>query len=125
MEIKSYRDLKVWQKAMELVLMCYKLTEKLPKTETYGLSSKIQNTASSIPAYIADGHSRETTGEFLNRLSSVLGFVAALETHLLATEMLSFLPMKDIQPALDKCAEVGKMTNGLMKSLRSGGRHNP
>jgi four helix bundle protein len=120
MEIKSYRDLLVWQKAMELVVMCYKLTEKLPKAETFGLCSKIQNTASSIPAYIADGHSRETTAEFLSRLSSVLGFVAALETHLLLVEMLTFLPISEVQPVLDKCAEVGRMTHGLMKSLRSG-----
>ena len=118
MEVKSYRDLIVWQRAMELVIACYKLTEKLPKTETFGLSSKIQNTSSSIPASIADGHSRETTTEFLNRLSSVLGFVAALETHLLLVGMLMFLPTGEVQPVLDKCAEVGKMTHGLMKSLR-------
>jgi len=122
MEIKSYRDLVVWQKAMELVVMCYKLTEKLPKTETYGLSSKIQNTSSSIPSYIADGHSRETTSEFLGRLSSVVGLVAALETQLLLVEMLGFLPNSNVQPVLDKCADIGKMTHGLMRSLRSG-RH--
>lgn len=122
MEIKSYRDLIVWQKAMELVVSCYKLTEKLPKTETFGLSSKIQNTSSSIPAFIADGHSRQTTPEFQNRLSSVLGFVAALETYLLLVEMLKFLPISEIQSVLDKCAEVGKMTHGLMNSLKTGGR---
>jgi four helix bundle protein len=90
MEVKSYRDLIIWKRAMELVVLCYELTERLPKTETFGLCSKIQNTASSIPAYIADGHSRETTSEFLNRLSSVLGFVAALETHLLLVECSHF-----------------------------------
>lgn len=104
---------------MELVVVWYKLTEMLPKTETYGLSSKIQNTVASIPAYVADGHSRETTTEFLNRLSSVIGLVAALETHLLLVEMLKFLPLNEVQPVLDKCAEAGKMTHGLMKSLRS------
>jgi four helix bundle protein len=120
MEVKSYRDLLVWQRAMELVVMCYKLTENLPKTETYGLSSRIQNNASYIPGNIADGHSRDTTGEFLNKLSAAKGYLAQLETNLLLVEMLSFLPMSDIQPVLDKCAEVGKMTNGLMRSLRGG-----
>lgn len=105
---------------MELVVMCYKLTEKLPKTETFGLSSKIQNTASSIPAYIADGHSRQTTPEFLNRLSSVSGFVAALETQLTLVEMLKFPPNDETQPLTDRCAEIGKMTHGLMNSLKSG-----
>lgn len=122
MEIKSYRDLHVWQKAMELVVLCYKLTEKLPKSETHGLGGSIQRSASYVPAYIADGHSRDNRGDYINRLSMALGSLSMLETHVLAVEMLSFLPMSEAQPVLDKCTEVGKMLNKLMTSLRGGQR---
>jgi len=105
---------------MELVANCYRLTERLPKTETYGLSSRIQNNASYIPGNIADGHNRGSTAEFLSKLSAAQGNLAHLETNLLLAEMLSFVPMSEIQPMLDQCTEVGKMTYGLMRSLRGG-----
>ena len=55
MSIRSYRDLQVWQKAMDLVVVCYQLTEKLPPSENFGLSSRIKNFAGNVPSYIADG----------------------------------------------------------------------
>jgi hypothetical protein len=57
-EVKSYRDLKVWQKSMDLVVICDQLTSKLPKTEIYGLTSQIQRAAVSIPANIPEGKGR-------------------------------------------------------------------
>ncbi len=51
--MKSYRDLEVWQKAMDLVVMCYQMTTEFPKSETYGLSSQLQRSAVSVPANIA------------------------------------------------------------------------
>ena len=52
MSIRSYRDLLVWQKAMDLVVVCYQLTEKLPPSENFGLSSRIKNFASNVPSYL-------------------------------------------------------------------------
>jgi len=120
MRVQSYRDLQVWQKSMELVVACYQLTVRLPSSEVFGLGSDIQRKARQIPAAIADGHGRENVGEYLSRLSFAHGSLMALETDLLAANRLSFLSMKEIEPVLDQCAEVGRMLHGLMRSLRSG-----
>ena len=73
MSIRSYRDLLVWQKAMDLVVVCYQLTEKLPPSENFGLSSRIRNFASNVPSYIADGEGRKTNSEYFSRLSLAHG----------------------------------------------------
>jgi four helix bundle protein len=119
MSVQSYRDLQVWQKAMDLVVACYQLTAKLPQTEIYGLASDIQRKARQIPSYIADGHGRGQTAEYLSRLSLAHGSMMALETDLLTADRLSFLTMEEIEPLLSRCAEVGRMLHGLMRSLRS------
>jgi len=67
-KIKSYQDLDVWKKAMDLVMECYKTVNKFPKTEVYGLSSQLQRAAVSVPANIAEGQGRWHTKEFINHL---------------------------------------------------------
>src|SRR5262245_16070186 len=108
-EIKSYRDLLVWQKSMQLVVECYAVSERLPKSESFGLTSDIRRAAAHIPAYIAEGQGREAIGEYIQRLSWAEGSLKMLETYLLTTEMLQYFPMSEIEPVLDKCTEVGKM----------------
>ena len=81
--IKSYRDLEVWKKAMDLVVESYRITTMLPKSETYGLASQIQRAAASVPANIAEGHGREHLGDYLHRLSIANGSLLELETHIL------------------------------------------
>ena len=120
MEVKSYRDLFVWQKAMALMVACYKMTDKLPKTEVYTLSSEIRRSALHVPSFIADGHGRKNTGEYIQRRGTAYGSLMMLETQLQAVELLQFLPLSEIEPLLEKSAEVGKMLNKLIQSLRSG-----
>jgi four helix bundle protein len=84
--ISSYRDLHVWQRGMDLVVESYRLTEKLPKAELYGLVSQIRRAAVSIPANIAEGHGRYHTREFLRHLSISKGSLRELETELLVVE---------------------------------------
>jgi four helix bundle protein len=122
MAIQSYRDLFVWQKAMDLVVVCYQLTEKLPPSEIYGLSSKVKSFASNVPSYIADGYGRKTNNEYFSRLSLAYGSLMSLETQLLIVDRLKFLPMEAIEPALNLASEVGKMLNGLMNKVGSGQR---
>ncbi len=81
MEIKSYRDLLIWLKAMDLVVDCYRFVSVLPKNETYGLISQTQRAAISIPANIAEGHGREHLGDYLRHLSIANGSLMELETH--------------------------------------------
>ena len=69
MPVNSYRDLEVWQKATDLVIECYRLANRLPKNELFGLTSQIQKAAVSIPANIAEGHRREHLGDDLHHLS--------------------------------------------------------
>lgn len=117
--IKSYRDLKVWQKAVDLAVECYRLTSRLPRSEMYGLTSQIQRSAVSIPANIAEGHGREHLGDYLHHLSAANGSLMELETHLLISVRLTYLRSEDLKPVLLQSAEVGRMLNGLTSKLKS------
>jgi four helix bundle protein len=117
-KITSYRDLFVWTRAMDLVEACYKLTKELPQSEIYGLSSQIRRAAVSIPANIAEGHGRRNLGEYLQHLSIANGSLKELETHLLIADLLRYFAVNEIAPALDTCAEIGRMLSGLIQKLR-------
>ena len=118
MPIRSYRDLKVWQKAVDLAVDCYRLSHRLPRSETYGLSSQIQRSATSIPANIAEGHGRKHLGDYLHHLSMANGSLMELETHLLIAARLMFLGSDDLKPAFLQTAEVGRMLSGLILKLQ-------
>lgn len=117
MSVQSYRDLKVWQKAMELVTESYQLARLLPSSENYGLISQIQRAAASIPANIAEGHGRQHLGDYLHHLSIANGSLMELETHMLIAERLEFLSRDQIATAMEKAAELGRMLAGLRKGL--------
>lgn len=117
MSVQSYRDLKVWQKAMELVTESYQLARLLPSSENYGLISQIQRAAASIPANIAEGHGRQHLGDYLHHLSIANGSLMELETHMLIAERLEFLRRDQIATAMEKAAELGRMLAGLRKGL--------
>jgi four helix bundle protein len=119
MAIKSYRDLQVWQKAMDLVVESYKVTRLLPKVETYGLASQIQRAAVSIPANIAEGHGREHLGDYIHHLSIANGSLMELETHFFIANRLSYITEAQLQSALDNAAELGRMLAGLISKLKT------
>ena len=116
-EVKSYKDLAVWQKAMDLVIICYRISSQLPKTEIYGLSSQIRRAAVSIPANIAEGKVRNHIGDYIRHLSIANVSLKELETHLLIVNRLSYLEIKHIEPALKLSDEVGRMLNSLIDKL--------
>ena len=118
MSVKSYRDLVVWQKAMALVVECYRLAGLLPKNEAYGLVSQIQRAAVSVPANIAEGHGRDHLGDYLHHLSIANGSLMELETHLLLLPRLCYLSADELAKSLRMTDEVGKMISGLGKSLK-------
>ena len=117
MNLKSYSDLKVWQKAMDLVVMCYQTTKKFPRSEIYGLVSQLQRAAVSIPANIAEGRERQHSKEFIQHLSIAYGSLAEVETHIQIAERLNYINVTLVKKLLNKTAEVGRMPNGLRKSL--------
>ena len=118
MIVKSYRDLLVWQKAVDLVTRCYALTKLLPRSESYGLVSQIQRAAVSIPANIAEGHGREHLGDYLHHLSIANGSLMELETHMLIAQNLNYLASDDVLRILNQSAEVSRMLTGLTRKLR-------
>ena len=91
MPVNSYRDLRVWQKAMDLVLSNYEVAKQFPQSELYGLMSQIQKAAGSIPANSAEGHGREHLGDYLHHLSMANGSLMELETHFLIAGRLGYL----------------------------------
>ena len=121
MAFKSYRDLEVWQKAMDLVILCYQMAKKFPKNETYGLAGQLQRSAVSVAANIAEGRGRQHRKEFIQHLSIAYGSLAEVETHLQIAERLRYIDVEDLEQALDKTSEVGRMVNGLRRSIEKKG----
>jgi len=112
-----YRDLVVWQKAMDLVVEIYRLSQAFPSTEKFGLVSQIQRAAISIPSNIAEGHARKSSGAFLNHLSIAAGSLAELETQIMLAERLGFCIDATSRSLLASTDEIGRMLNGLKTSL--------
>jgi four helix bundle protein len=117
--VKSYRDLKVWEKAMDLVVESYRLSNLLPKSEMFGLASQIRRAAVSIPANIAEGHGRDHLGDYLRHLSIANGSLMELETHFVVMTRLSYAKIEDVHNALDLTGDVGRMLAGLTSKLKT------
>jgi len=115
--IKSYRDLEVWKKAMDLVVTCYKITRKFPRSEIYGLTSQLQRAAVSIPSNIAEGHQRQHSKEFLQHLSIAYAPLAELETDVEIARRLDYIAEDQTNNVFAQAAEIGRMINGLRKSI--------
>lgn len=115
--VQSYRDLIAWQKSLELVLEIYRCTEIFPRTETYGLVSQLRRAAISVPSNIAEGHERISTGEFRQFLGRALGSLMEIETQIIVAERLEYLDKEKSAQLLERTSEVGKVLNGLLRSL--------
>jgi len=117
MSIESYQDLTVWQKSMDLAELCYHLTRDFPKAELFGMTSQIRRAATSIPANIAEGWGRGTTGEYLQFLRIAQGSTKELETHLLLCQRIKLLTPEEAAQAIALVAEISRMTISLIGSL--------
>ena len=115
--IRSHRDLIVWQKAMDLVVTVYRATETFPKAETYGLTSQIRRAVTSVPANISEGQGRRLTKEFVYFLANARGSLWELDTHLESATRLEFLNPETDHELQSQLDEVGRMLNGLMRSV--------
>lgn len=117
-EIKSYEDLQVWQEAMELVAMMYRLAEKLPGTERFGMSQQICRAGVSVPANIAEGHGSRHGKVFVNHLSIARGSLMEVRTYLQLISKLGFAKDEEVKPVEGQCDRVGKLLSGLIRSLK-------
>jgi four helix bundle protein len=116
---KDYRDLDVWREAMDFVVDCHRVSRAFPKGEAYGLTSQLQRAAVSVPANIAEGQGRQHDKEFLQHLSIAYGSLAEAETHVQIACRLEYLDSRVESSMLAKAARIGRMLNGLRKSLET------
>ncbi len=114
----GYQELKVWQLGMDITVEIYKLTERFPNSEIYGLTSQIRRAAVSIPANIAEGHERDTTKDYLRFVSIARGSLAELETELLIASRLTYINQEATEQVLRQLDSLNRMISNLQKALR-------
>ncbi len=116
-KVRYYRDLLVWQKAIRLARLVYKVSEHLPSSEKFGLITQVRRAAVSVPSNIAEGQERNTTGEFIQFLSIAEGSLAELDTQLFLAIELGFLGSSESSEAFDQIVEIRKMLQTLKRRL--------
>ena len=115
--MNSYKELIVWKKSMELVKQIYRLTEKFPKSELFGLTSQMRRSAISIPTNIAEGNLRGTRKDYRHFLITAFGSAGELETHLEIAQMLNYCKNIDLKSTQELLVEILKMLNVMIKKL--------
>ena len=115
--IRSHRDLIVWQKAMELTVVIYQTTKAFPKEELYGLTSQIRRSSSSNAANIAEGQGRRLPKEFHQFLGNARGSLLELDTHIELAFRVGYIDEKHYFILRERVNEVGRILNGLMRSI--------
>src|SRR5882757_244568 len=118
MDVKNYRGLQVWQKAHELVLQVFKLTENFPRTDQFGIVSQVRRSSSAVPANIAEGFGRGTTREFLRSLQIARGELEETRYFMFLSKDLGKISQDDFLAVTEVCDSTGKLINALGRSLR-------
>jgi four helix bundle protein len=115
MPLKSYRELEVWKKSIQIVVEVYRLTASYPRDELFGLVSQLRRAAVSVPANIAEGYGRATRGEYLNQLSVARGSLNELETLCIVSTRLGVAST----PAIEKVQTLVSDAQRMMYRLRT------
>jgi four helix bundle protein len=117
--IHNFKELRVWQDAMDLAKMIYQITVSFPQEEKYGLTSQMRRAAVSIPSNIAEGHTRHSTDDFINFISISIGSLNELETQLLLSETLNFTNEQQASPLKSLIDSLHKSLRALRTSLKN------
>lgn len=115
--IRSYRDLRVWQRGMAVAEDVYRLTRSYPRDEQFGLTSQTRRAAVSVPANIAEGHGRGTRLSYASFLRIARGSLKELETHLLLAERVGIAPPGSTDELLSSTDQLGRMLQRLITQL--------
>jgi four helix bundle protein len=118
-KIKSFKDLKIWQKGIRLVEEVYTVSRSFPKEEMYGLKSQLRRSAISIPSNIAEGFARLHNREYRNFLYISLGSCAELTTQIIIASRLRYIEKIKADTLLNGIEEISKMTMSLIKKLNT------
>ena len=112
----THKDLNVWKKSMNLVVLTYKITSQFPKEELFGLASQMRRAAVSIPSNIAEGHGRNSEKDLVRFLYFALGSASELETQILLSQNLGFMTEDAFNQISELNTEVIKMMGSLIRS---------
>jgi len=116
-KIRNFKDLKIWQRGVDLVKMIYQITSNFPSVEKYGIVSQMRRAAVSVPSNIAEGFMRRHNKEYKQFLYIALGSLAELETQIIISKELDFIKAEQSNDMLSVITELNKMTTGLIKCL--------
>ncbi len=117
--MSNFQELKVWQKAHQLVLEIYKTTKKFPSEEKFSLVDQIKRSSSSIPTNIVEGNERKTKNEFIQFLYISKGSCAETKYHLLLSKDLNYISDQDYEKLNQQLTEISKMISSLINYLKS------
>lgn len=115
--VESYRDLIVWQKAMDLVVAVYRETDTWPSSEKFGLVQQLRRCAVSVPSNIAEGQGRRSDKEFNQFLRIAHGSLREAETQITLGQMIGYCSVDTEKCLLERTAEVGRLLQGLIRSV--------
>lgn len=119
-EIKSYKDLLIWQKGIDIVINLYALVVDFPKEEIYALTSQLKSASVSIPSNIAEGYGRNTTQSYIHFVRISRGSLFEMETQLIIAQKLNFIKNEDLYKQLMvQITEESKMINSFLNKLSS------
>ena len=116
-KVMTYRDLEVWQRAMDLVTDVCNLTRRFAEVEQYGLTSQTRRAAVSIPSNIAEGHGRQSRADYRKHVSIANGSLKELETQLILAVKLDYVKRDQMAELWERLQDVGKMLDRLRASL--------
>ena len=116
--MKSYRDLKVWQKGMKLVTEIYRETQSFPEDERYGLTSQIRRSSVSIPANMAEGYGRNSTKDYIRFLRIANGSLYELQTLLEIARNLEIISIDAFSNVYEKSREIERMLGSLIRKIK-------
>ena len=114
---KSYRDLEVWQRSMQLAKRIYQVTQSFPNDERFGLTNQLRRASVSVPSNLAGGHARFGAGEFSRFISIAMGSVAEIETQILLSTELGYVKAGLSSELMVDLETIGKMLRGLAKAI--------
>ena len=118
-KINSYRDLFVWQRAMDLAVSVYRATAAFPREEIYGLTSQVRRSCASVAANIAEGYGRDSSGAYAQFLKVAQGSLKEFETHVILARRLDYLDAATEKKILDEADEIGRMLRALIRSIQN------
>jgi len=118
--IRDYRDLRAWQRAMDLLVVCYAIAGELPPAERFTLGNQLRRAAGSVAANIAEGNGRATRPEYIRFLTIAIASVREVETHIEAARRLGLIPERRAADAGRIALETTMVIGKLRASLRRG-----